>query len=157
MPHSSRPRRQKRHVQRPHAELVFAVASRLAKLPTNFDLPNPEHVNDMSKQLQTALQRLKFGKASDDDLNNLADAVNVALKLITDENFPEARIHTKSAENALILIDERKTVTGHWVARASELDAIEAFLPLHDVIVQNSTHIEIERATAAVRRDLEAA
>lgn len=144
----------KRYVPRPHHELVFAIASRLAKLPTNFDLPNPAHIERMSKQLQRALEKLKFGKADEIDLLNFQDAVNVALKLITDDNFPEALIHTKAAEHALIMIDERKTVTGHWVAKASELAAIESFLPLHDAIVSNCPHVEIERATRAVQQDL---
>ena len=156
MSHGSKPRK-KRHIPRPRHELLFAVASRLAKLPTNFDLPNPAHIDRMSQQLQTALERLKFGKAEELDLLNLQDACNVALKLITDDNFPEAQIHTKAAEHSLVMIDERKTVTGHWVAKASELDAIEAFLPLHDAILANSCHREIETATDAVRRDLEAA
>lgn len=152
-----KPKRNKVHTPRPRAELLAVVAKRLSKLDTNFDLPNPKHIDDMSAQLQRGLNRLKFGQAEELDLLNLQDAANVALKLITDKNFPEALIHAKSAEHALIMIDERKTTTGRWVAKASELEAIEAFLPLHDAIVQNSPHIEIERATAAVQRDLEAA
>lgn len=154
MSHKSKGRKNKRHVPRPHIELVFAVASRLSKMPTNFDLPNVEHIEQMSRQLERGFERLKFGKALETDLSNFQDAVNVALHLITDDNFADALIHTRAAENALTLIDERKTATGNWVARASELSAIEAFLPLHDAIVGNSCHLEIEHATLAVRRGM---
>lgn len=151
-----RPPRNKPHKPRPWRELVTAIATKLVKIETDFMLPNPEHIEQMSTQLDLAVQRLKFGKVQEQDLLNLQDAVNVALKLITDDNFADALIHTRAAEHALVMIDERKTVTGHWVAKASELDAIEAFLPLHDAILANCPHIEIENATKAVKRDLEA-
>lgn len=154
---SNRQKTKRRHIPRPHIELVAAVARRLVKLETDHQLPDPAHIDDVSCQLQLALDRLQFGRATERDLLNLQDAVNVALKLITDDNFADALIHTRAAENALVLIDERKTTTGHWVAKASELSAIEAFLPLHDAIVANCSHREIENATNAVRRDLEAA
>jgi hypothetical protein len=139
------------------AEMIGKIAKRLNSLSSDFETPDPNHINDMSAQLQRAYDRLRTGQATDDDIHNLVDAVNVCLKLITDERFPEAQIFAKSAEAALIVIDERKTERGRWVAKASELNAIEQFLPIHDAIVQNSAHIEIEQACAAVRKDLEAA
>jgi hypothetical protein len=147
----------KKHTPRSRGELIYATAMRLAMLPTIYSTPNPAHIDEMSAQLATALQNLKFGRATEKNLLNLQDAVNVALKLITDENFADALIYTRAAEHALTMIDERKTTTGHWVAKASELEAIDAFLPLHDTIIANCPHIEIERATDAVKRELEAA
>lgn len=147
-------KRRKKHTPRPRAELLIAVAERLAKLPTNFELPDPAHVSQMSAQLHRAVDRLKFGQADDADLLNLQDAVNVSLKLITADNFADALIHVKAAEHALVQLDERKTATGRWVARLAELDALEAFLPYHDAIVGASAHLEIERACVAVREDL---
>lgn len=149
-----KPKRNKMHKPRPREEIVLAIATRLAKLDTDHDLPNPKHIEIMSNQLESAVQRLKFGKVTHDDLLNLQDAVNVALELITDDNFADALIHTKAAEHALIMIDERKTTTGHWVAKASELDTIKSFLPIHDTILANCPHIEIEQATKAVQLDL---
>jgi len=154
MSHGSKSRKNRRRIPRPRYELICAVAERLSKLPTNFDLPNSEHVDQMSAQLHRAVDRLKFGQADEQDLLNLQDAVNVSLKLITPENFAEALFAAKAAEHALIQLDERKTATGRWVAKLAELDALEAFLPYHDAIVSHSAHVEIERACAAVREDL---
>lgn len=154
MSHGSKSRKGRKYVPRPRYEQLCVIAEKLSKLPTDFELPNPEHIAQMSAQLHRAVERLKFGKATEQDLLNLQDCVNVSLKLITPENFPEALIPAKAAENALIQLDERKTATGRWVAKLAELEALESFVPIHDAIVSNSAHLEIERATAAVRADL---
>ena len=117
----------------------------------------PSTVEHISIELAAAVHRLQFGGVTTDDLLNLQDAVNVCIKLVTSTNYPQALLHLRAAENALVLIDERKTSTGRWGANSRELDAIKEFLPYHDAMLGSAPVNEIEDATDAVKHELKAA
>ena len=109
-----------------------AAQNRLLGCTTRAEPSTVEHI---SIELAAAVHRLQFGGVTTDDLLNLQDAVNVCIKLVTPTNYPQALLHLRAAENALVLIDERKTSTGRWGANSRELDAIKEFLPYHDAML----------------------
>lgn len=109
---------------------------------------------DLMLANRSAMDALRRGEASEDDMGALANALNIARALVAQRKalgrqyLPEIN----EAQEALLAIAKRAAEhSGRYVAKASELDAVVTAIDLHEQQLSVCGVVVLRKATYAVR------
>jgi hypothetical protein len=149
MPRSKKPR--KRYVPRPvDPDPVDLAISRAALVPQ----AGAEQLNSITR---TAWQRLRTGQGTGADWCYIADAINVAERLVQLRIATDRAAEIDAAQEAMANLHARHAERGSWTLRGPEIAAIDAALEIHEVQLQLCTQGELQAAIHTVKRRIAAA
>lgn len=102
-----------------------------------------------------ALEALRLGKATREDLDILIGAFNMAegFMRLRDEFGKDWTAEIRAGQDALLSVARRGVERGSFVCRAEELTAILLLMELHDAQLDQATVKDMELAMAVIQED----
>lgn len=93
-----------------------------------------------------ALEAVRKGAGTRQDIDMLIDAVNVTEALASLRIGDEWRVEIRAAQDALLELGRRGVETGKFILRGPELTALNLGMEIHDAQLEACTINELERA-----------
>lgn len=109
---------------------------------------------DLGIKTHAAMANLTQGKADKSDINRLISAANMTEAMYRRGFGKEYETELRTGIDALFEVAKRGASTKKFVLRASEMDAINTLLELHDAQLEIATLKDIERAMDLVQEEL---
>jgi hypothetical protein len=109
-----------------------------------------EHMTSLQLKNHLAIESFRKGEATKSDIDLLINALNITEALIKHKIGAEYANELKEAQNALYECAKRGAEANRFVAKGTELKAINLAMEIHDAQLDVITVKELEKATDLV-------
>ena len=112
-----------------------------------------DYLVDLHIKHHNALAKLVRGEAAKSDMDTLISGANMTEALLMLEIGTEYAGVMRQGQDALFAAASRGAVSGRFILKGEEMQAINTLFELHDAQLEIATVKDIERAIAIVERE----
>ena len=124
---------------------VLSGVKRVGSISAGVDLMIKNH---------NALDTVRKGEATRDDIDVLIGALNMTEALAMLRIGEDWKVEIRAAQDALFALGSRGVETGRFILRGPELTSLNLAMQIHDAQLEHCTVSELERAMDLVRKTI---
>ena len=114
---------------------------------------NMSEGTDLMIKNHLALDNVRRGEGTKDDIDDLIGALNIAEALAMLDIGSDWRVEIRAAQDALLSVGRRGAETGKFILRGPELISLNLAMEVHDAQLSACTVAQLEKAMEVVMRE----